>query len=114
MNLSIVGQIPHEPYMLGAVDDLNVPIESWGTPASVNTYGWWPPSVEQILGQEPQRRAIEISLALMVPIGTVCADKDRWTVGGTPMLQVADAQDYNHGPWGMQVPLIVYLKTVEG
>lgn len=114
MNLPVVGQVPHEPFLLGTVDDLNVPTESWGSPQNVDTHGWWPPSVDQILGQEPQRRAVEVSLALLVPNGTMCADKDRWTVDGKPMLQVADAQDFNHGPWGMQVPLVIYLKTVEG
>jgi len=114
MNLPVVAQIPHELYALGAVDDMGAAADAWGTSGNVDTNGWWPPSVEQILGQEPQRRAIEISLALLVPNGTVCADKDRWTIAGEPLLQVGEPQDFNHGPWGMEVPLVVYLKRIEG
>ncbi len=114
MNLPVVAQVTREAYVVGAVDDLNTPVEDWAAPVNVDTHGWWPPSVEQILGQEPQRRAVEIALALLVPNGTSCGDKDRWTVAGKAMLQVGDPQDLNHGPWGMSVPFVVYLKRIEG
>jgi len=114
MNLPVIAQVPDEPFEPGATDGMGAAVDAWGTSGNVGTHGWWPPSVEQILGQEPQRRAIEIALALLIPNGTVCADKDRWTIGAEPLLQVGDPQDFNHGPWGMEVPLIVYLKRSEG
>lgn len=114
MNLNIVGTLPHQRFTAGAAGDDGMPsAPSWGT-ANVNTYGWWPPSPEQILGVEPGRRAQEIQMAALVPQGTVCGDRDKWTVGGVAFEQVAGPQDYSHGPFGMAVPLIVYLKQVEG
>jgi hypothetical protein len=114
VNLPVIAQVPHEAFTPGAPDDLHVPVDDWADPVDVDTHAWWPPSPEQILGQEPQRRALEISLALLVPIGTPCGDKDRWTIAGKQLLQVGGPQDYSHGPWGMQVPAVIYLKTVEG
>lgn len=114
MNLPTIATVSRQPFTPGAQDAMGLRPEGWGTAAPVSCHGWWPPSPEQILGVEPGRRATEIQIALIVPQGTTCADRDRWTLPVGTFEQVAGAQDYSHGPFGTQVPLIVYLKRVDG
>ncbi len=115
MNLPIIAQVTCEPYTPGSENSIGERPPGWGTPVTVDSHGWWEPAPEQILGVEPGRRSQEIDLALLVPTATVCADRDRWTIPGAGAFeQVAGPQDYNHGPFGMSVPLIVYLKGVRG
>ena len=115
MNLSAIGTVSHEAYTPGAANALGLRPDAWAAPADVDIFGWWPPTAEQILGVEPGRRATEIERAMLVPVGTVCGDRDRWTEsGGVAFEQVAGPQDFNHGPFGATVPLIVYLKRVSG
>lgn len=115
MNLPVISTVTREPFTPGEKDSMGLRADGWGTGAPVDCHGWWPPTAEQILGAEPGRRAAEIERAMLVPQGTVCSDRDRWTeTGGVTFEQVAGPQDYNHGTFGMAVPLIVYLKRVDG
>lgn len=113
LTLPIVGTLSHQRFTPGATDDAGMPTDAWGTAAEVTAHGWWPPSQDQIMG-EASRRAQEINMAVIIPQGTVCGDRDRWTVGGFVLEQVGGAQDYSHGPFGMAVPLIVHLGMVNG
>lgn len=115
MNLPVVAPLSHQRFAAGAAGADGMPsAPTWGTAANVDSYGWWPPSPEQILGVEPNRRATEIKMATIVPQGTVCGDRDKWVIDGDTFEQVAGPQDFSHGPFGMAVPLIVYLRLVEG
>ncbi len=114
MNLSIAATLPHQRFTPGPEDDLGQHVPAWGSAEPVGIYGWWPPAPEQILGVEPGRRAQEIQMAVLVPQGTACGDRDRWTLSTGVFEQVAGPQDYSHGPFGTDVPLIVYLKVVTG
>lgn len=115
MDLPIVGQVQHAAYSPTEETPPYLPSEAWSAPVAVDTHGWWPPTSDQILGVEPGRRAEEIERALLIPQGTDCGDRDRWTLPGDGIFeQVAGPQDYSHGPFGTQVPLIAYLKRVEG
>lgn len=79
----------------------------------VPTFGWWQPSADD-LNLYPGRRAELLACCLLVPSDVACADRDRWTVAGRTFEQDGSPHDYNHGPWGMAVPLVVYLSRVEG
>lgn len=114
MNLSVIAALSHQRFTPGSAGADGMPAAAWATAANINSYGWWPPSPEQILGVEPNRRAQEIKLATIVPQGTVCGDRDKWVVDADTYEQVAGPQDFSHGPFGMDVPLIVYLRIVEG
>ncbi len=115
MNFPITGSLSHQRFTDGPIGLDSMPAwPVWGDPVYVDSYGWWQPSPDQILGVSPGRRANEIHLAVLVPQGTICGDRDKWIVGGVTFEQVAGAQDYSHGPFSASVPLVVYLKNVEG
>lgn len=115
MDLPVIAQAQHAAYTPTASAPPYLPTDVWATPVAVDTHGWWAPSPDDVLGVEPGRRAEEIERALFVPQGTTCGDKDHWTIPGDGSFeQVSGPQDYSHGPFGMQTPLVVYLKRVEG
>lgn len=115
MYLPIIGQVQHAVYAPTPSTPPHLPTDAWATPVAVDCHGWWPPSPDEVLGVEPGRRAEKIERALLVPQGTACGDRDRWTEpGGVTFEQVSGPQDYSHGPFGMQTPLVVYLKRVKG
>lgn len=109
LRLRVVGQVQHERYLPGTLDPAVTPgPSSWAPAVEVDAHGWWQPAPHQIGVQAGRGR--DIVRALMVPRGTACGDRDRWTVPGVgALLQVGDAQDYSHGPGGVRVPLIVHL-----
>ena len=113
MDLRIVAQVALEAYAPGPVDPIGLRPDGWAAAASVAVHGWWPPSADAP-ADSAGRRAIERDLDLIVPVGTICGDRDRWTINGAKYLQQGAAQDFNWGPFGMAVPLVVYLKRVEG
>lgn len=113
MNLPIIGAVSREPYLPGPVDDLGLRPDGWGAAEPVPTHGWWQPSADE-LAASAGRRALEADLVLLVPDGTAAGDRDRWTVAGDTYLQQGNPQDHNHGPFGMAVPLVIYLKRTEG
>lgn len=114
MIFPIVATVTREPFTAGAVDDLGMPVDGWSPAVSVDSHGWWPPSAESANG-DIGRRSITCDLVLLVPTGTVCGDRDRWTLPGEGSLeQQGDDDDYNHGPFGAVVPQVVYLKRVAG
>lgn len=114
MILAVVGQVQHKAFIPDAADPVGMPIDAWADPVPVDSHGWWQPSADEI-GIEVARRSQEIIRTLLVPQGTVCGDRDRWTIPGDgDFEQVGGPQDNSHGPFGMDTPLIVYLKTVEG
>lgn len=111
MNLPIIGTVQREPYTWTA--DPYTQTDAWGAPVETATHGWWQPSPDEIT-VDPGRRADEIVRAVLVPVGMGGGDRDRWTLPDGVFLQVGKPQDANNGPFGMRVPLVVYLKTVEG
>ena len=113
MNLPIVAQIPHELYTPSGEDEIGLATDAWTSTAPVDSHGWYPPSADTV-GLEPGRRPVDCDMVLMVPLGTVCGDRDRWTLPDGTYAQQGRAEDYSHGPFGMTVPLLVYLKRVEG
>lgn len=114
MNLRVVATVTRQAYAIGAPDEINLPIESWGAPAAIVSYGWWQPAADE-LHLESGRRAEDVALSMLIPAKTVCGDRDRWALPGAGVLeQYGRAQDYSHGPFGMKVPLLVHLKRVEG
>ena len=113
MNLPIVGELQREPYTPGPVDELGLRPDGWGPASTVPTHGWWEPGADE-LAASAGRRAVESDLVALVPAGTVTGDRDRWTVAGDTYLQQGGPQDNNHGPFGMRVPLAIYLKRTEG
>lgn len=114
MNLPIIGQAQHAAHIPGDPGGYGA-AESWAAAVAVDVHGWWSPSQDEINANAPGRRSQEVAKALMVPLGTACGDRDRWTLpGGETLEQVGEAQDASHGPWGMAPPLVVYLATVEG
>ena len=114
MNLRTVATVTQQAYTPGTPDSIGLPADAWGAQVPIASYGWWQPAASELdLG--PGRRAEDVALSLLVPAGTVCRDRDCWTLPGEGVLeQYGRAQDYNHGPFGMRVPLVVYLKRGEG
>jgi len=114
VNLNVVAQAAHSVYSPWVIDPLGGPEPRWVDAGPVDSFGWWQPTADE-LGIESGRRSEEVSRVLLVPAGTACGDKDRWTIPGDGTFeQVGGPQDNSRGPFGMQTPLIVYLKTVEG
>lgn len=114
MILPLSGTVQREAFTAGATDPLGIPSDGYSAAVDVDVNGWYPPSAETVKANTG-RRAIESDLVLIVPNGTVCKDKDRWTIPGFgAYLQQGAADDFNHGPFGMEVPLVVYLKAVKG
>ena len=114
MNLPVIGTVMHAPYQPVPADAPHLPADGWGPPVAVPLHGWWPTAAdEQIIG-DAGRRALEVERAVIVPASTVCGDRDRWTLTGGVFEQIGGPADYNNGPFGTEVPLVVYLKRVEG
>lgn len=114
MILSVVAQVQLERYEPASEDPIGLPGDGWAAPVDVDSFGWWQPSADEIR-PNPGRRSQEIVRTLMVPLGTDCADRDRWTIPGDGTFdQVGEAQDNSHGPFGMQTPLVIYLGKVKG
>lgn len=114
VTLAVVAKVQHAAHLPGGTNPLGLPTDSWAPAVPVDSHGWWQPNPDEI-ATEPGRRSQEIVRSLLIPNDTACADKDRWTLPGDGTYeQVGRPQDYNHGPFGMSVPLIVHLKTVEG
>lgn len=113
-SLPVVAEIPHQRYQPGPLDPVGLPQPgTWASATPVNVHGWWQPTADQI-GVEVGRRAQEVSRVMLVTQGTTCGDRDLWTLPDGEFEQVGAAQDNSHGPFGMKVPLIVYLKTLKG
>lgn len=113
MDLPIIGAVIHERYTPGPVNPDGLRTDAWAAPEPVATHGWWQPSPDEPT-DSAGRRSVERDLDLMIPVGTVCGDRDRWTVAGDRYIQQGDDQDANHGPFGMAVPLVVHLKKLRG
>lgn len=112
MILPTIGTVRHGAYVAESVGSDNLPTDSWGAYTDVPTHGWHPPNPAEIDGGVG-RRSETCELVLMVPV-MVCGDRDRWQVAGDTWEQMGRPGDFNHGPFGMTVPLLVYLKKVEG
>ena len=81
MLLPIVAAIQHELHTPGPETPDGLTPDGWAAQVAVESHGWYPPSADQV-GIEPGRRDVECDLILMVAAGTVCGDKDRWTIPG--------------------------------
>lgn len=113
MILTATETVQHARFSVTATDDMGMPAPAWAAPVSVSVFGWWPSSSDDT-ADAPGRRRVTRDLDLIVPAGTVCGDRDRWTVAGQVYSQTGGADDFNHGPFGTAVPLVVYLRRVEG
>lgn len=111
MNLPVIATVTREPYAQ-AYDARNALADMWGAPVLVDAHGWWLPPVTSAPSQNGHRGAL-VALQMLVPAGTVCGDKDRWTVAGGTYYQVGSPEDYNNGPWSVSVPLILHLSNVK-
>lgn len=114
MQVPVIAQVPLGRYAQAGADDLGVPVDAWAPEVMVDVCAWWTPSPEDIQGVQPQRRGRVLAYVVMVPQGTDCGDRDRWSLAGHVLEQQGAAVDYGHGPWGLRTPLLVYLATVEG
>ena len=109
---------PHKllvkPFLPGAKDDFNNPVDAWG-PAR----DWWVRSVDPVSNREPQQPNRDMATIAYV----VQADKTD-DMPGYRDLVVVDGQDYpvdgqpddwTRGPWANPVAgVTVYLRRVEG
>ena len=113
MDLPVVALVGLERYSPGVADPIGLRADGWAVPVGVESFGWWQPSPDDATDTSG-RRAVARDVDLLVPAATSCGDRDRWTVDGHTYLQTGEAQDYNHGPFAQAVPLVVYLRRVEG
>jgi hypothetical protein len=114
MILPTTAQVQLARYAPSTEDSTGMPVDAWETPVPIDVCGWWQSTADEI-GIDSGRRSQEIVRSLLIPRDTACGDKDHWTIPGDDAFeQVGEAQDFNHGPFGMSVPLIVSLKSVEG
>ena len=110
----IVATVARKPYT-PETTGLGTARPAWGSPVDVQSHGWWQPTADEVANTDPGRRGIQIVRNLMVVRGTDCGDRDRWTLPGDGTYeQAGEPQDYSHGPFGQQTPLLVYLKAMEG
>jgi hypothetical protein len=103
-----------KPYIAGAKDDFNNPIDSWGPGRD-----WWVRSVDPVSNREPQQPNRDMATIAYV----IQADKtdampgyrDLVTVDGVDYPVDGQPDDWTRGPWANPVAgVTVYLKRVEG
>jgi len=113
VSLTVIGQMQHRRFSPGSPQPDGLAAADYQPTEMVDTFGWYPASSDDV-GLDAGRRPVTCDTVLMVPAGTVCGDQDQWVLPDGGYVQQGRPGDYNNGPFGMAVPLLVYLKRVEG
>ena len=98
--------------VVGAVDNMGNPAESWDTPTDWVVHGWRPgPSLESVQqGREPSN----VALTVYAPTAPFTG-RDRVQVAGELFDVVGDPMDWTTGPFANPVAgFEVQLKRMEG
>ncbi|MDA8438240.1 MAG: DUF6093 family protein [Propionibacterium sp.] len=104
MILPVIGQVSHAAFIPGATP-------SWAVAVLVDCHGWLPGSPSTVPTESVGELPAVTRLQVIVPAGTVCGHRDRWTIAGETLEQVGGPEDFGHGPFGMSTPLLVSVQS---
>lgn len=90
-------------------DTRNNPTTTWGAPVDRAAYGWGAPSANEPVSGSTSTLVVEKELlAPTFPID----HRDELVVEGQRYMVVGDPGDFDHGPFGTRLGMVVKLRRV--
>lgn len=87
--------------------------DSWKPYQLVEIFGWAPSGMEQ--SADGIRRVTEWDVDIYAPAGVQGNPQAKWVLDdGRTYMQVGQAEDFTHGPFGFAPGVRINLKRIEG